>query len=63
VGAVIYYASLGAALVRRGERIGRLSTQDLRTGFGKMAALPWIEPETKKLFEEARTVLSAAPGI
>src|SRR5437773_426913 len=54
VGAVIYYTSLGAALVHCGERIGRLSTEDLRKGFGQMGALPWVDDATKKLFAEAR---------
>ncbi len=59
---VLNYASYAAALLRRGDRIGTLTEADLRTGFQKLAARPWVTTEMKVLFEQAVGQLATVGG-
>ncbi|HNQ88838.1 MAG TPA: hypothetical protein PKM73_09510 [Verrucomicrobiota bacterium] len=49
----LYYASIAAALVRRGTRITRLSDAALRRGFACVSAQPWVDAPMRKLLEQA----------
>jgi hypothetical protein len=60
VAAVLYYACIGAALVRLGSRISKLSDEELRRGLSWAAAQPWVDEETGRLLGEA--LAQVTPG-
>jgi hypothetical protein len=60
IGAVVYYCSLGAALVHQETRIGRLSDEEMREGFGKLTALPWLDETSRGLFAASLMRLGTA---
>lgn len=60
VAAVLYYACIGAALVRLGTRISKLTDAELRRGLGWAAGQPWVDEETRRLLAEA--LAKVAPG-
>jgi hypothetical protein len=62
IATVLYYASLAAALVKRNERITRLSNADLREGLTRAVMHPWLDEETKQLLIEALRKLPPAHG-
>ncbi len=53
VAAVLYYASIGAALVHLNKRISSLDDASLRTGFDWLLALPWIDEPIRELARQA----------
>ena len=57
---VLNYASYAAAQVCWGDRLGTLSTADLRAGFQKLGSRVWITKEMKVLFEQAAGQLPTA---
>ena len=50
IAAVLYYASIAAALVRCGARITRLSNHELQKGFQWAGSQAWIDDQMKDLF-------------
>jgi len=61
VAAVIYYLSIVAAWLRCGQKITRLSDQDLQEGVDWVLNLSWVDEETKATFREGPQFL-ARPG-
>jgi hypothetical protein len=60
VAAVLYYASISAALVHRGERISQLKDAELTRGMGWAKDQPWIDKQIAQLIVQALGKLSAA---
>jgi len=58
----LYYASIAAALLRCGERITRLTNEELRQGLAWAAVQPWVDAEVKELLVEAVTRVSNRPS-
>jgi hypothetical protein len=58
IAAVMYYASIAAALVRCGVRITRLGDHALREGFTWAASQVWIDDTARDLFKEAQEKLA-----
>lgn len=54
---VLYYGSIAAALVRRGQRISRLSDDELVRGMSWMSGQSWVDAETRSLAREAVAAL------
>lgn len=59
VAAVLYYASIGAALVHLNKRISSLDETSLRTGFDWLLALPWIDEPIRELARQSVARLKA----
>jgi hypothetical protein len=57
VALLLYYGSIAAALLRHGQRISRLSDDDLRGGFNWSARQEWVDEPTRLLFLEAMAML------
>ena len=53
VATALYFAAIGAALLRHGQRITDLDDKGLARGFGWGVAQPWVDDQTKRLFAEA----------
>jgi hypothetical protein len=66
IATAIYYLSIAAAAVRRGERISQLPDADLRRGYAWVCAQDWIDADTQALLMTASERLAApdsgAPG-
>ena len=60
VAAVLYYASIGAALVKLNKKVSSLDDASLRTGFDWLLALPWIDQPIRELAKQAVSRLKAA---
>jgi len=60
IAAVLYYASIGAALARLDRRISRLADADLRHGLLWARERAWIDEPTRQLLAEALEKLPAA---
>jgi hypothetical protein len=58
VATMLYYAAIVAALVGCGERISRLSDDELRQGVAWALAQPFIAPQVRPLFERGRDYLA-----
>jgi len=58
----IYYASIEAALLRAGQRITRLSDEELSRGLAMLVDRPWLEERTRGLLMQGLSCLRAAPG-
>jgi hypothetical protein len=61
VAAVLYYASIAAALVRLDQRISQLTDADLQRGLSWAKGLPWVDPHIRQLLGAALQKL-ASPG-
>jgi hypothetical protein len=61
VAAVLYYASIAAALVRLERRITQLSEAELQRGLNWAREQPWIDGQVKALLDSALQKL-AQPG-
>jgi hypothetical protein len=59
VAAVLYYASISAALVRRGERISQLKDAELERGLRWAKDQPWVDKQIQQLLVHA---LNKIPG-
>jgi hypothetical protein len=59
IAALLYYASIAAALVRRGKRITSLDDQTLRQGFDWCLKCDWIVEPLRALFTAALHAISA----
>ncbi|HEX3718876.1 MAG TPA: hypothetical protein VH595_12985 [Verrucomicrobiae bacterium] len=59
VAAVLYYASISAALVRRGERISQLKDAELERGLRWAKDQPWVDKQIQQLLVQA---LNKMPG-
>jgi hypothetical protein len=58
IGAVLYYASISAALLRcGGERISGLDSQTLGEGLAWALGQQWLDKSLRELFDEARSQL------
>ncbi len=53
MGLLLYYGSIAAALVRRGQRITRLRDDDLRNGFTWVIKQSWAGEQVRELFRQA----------
>src|SRR5271155_1066680 len=53
IAAVLYYASIAAALVRLDKRISQLSDAELKRGFLWVRSQAWVEPPIQNLLDEA----------
>ena len=60
VAAVLYYASIGAALVKLNKKVSSLDDASLTTGFDWLLALPWIDQPIRELAKQAVARLKAA---
>jgi hypothetical protein len=60
VAALLYYASIAAALVRRDERISRLNDAELARGLGWAKDQPWVDKQIQQLLVQALNKLSNA---
>ena len=63
VASMLYYASIATAMIRLGARISKLGNDDLLRGFDWAHDQPWIDHETKVLFEQASGVLQGVPPV
>src|SRR6185369_11258222 len=54
LGAVLYYAGICCALLRRGERISSLDPQALGQGLDWALSQPWLNDTLRALFQECR---------
>jgi hypothetical protein len=61
IAAVLYYASIAAALVRLNTRISQLSGADLQRGLKWAGEQPWLDEQTKDLFIQALAKVSGGP--
>ena len=52
VATVLYYASIVAARVRLGKRISGLDDKSVREGIEWVLAQPWVDEQTRGLFEQ-----------
>jgi hypothetical protein len=59
ISTVIYYSAIVAALMRRNQRITGLDDGALLFGVDWVLEQTWIDPATRKLFEEAQQYLAA----
>jgi hypothetical protein len=50
---VLYYTSIAVALFRLGERITRLKSSALKTGFSWVTLQPWVDEGTKQICRQA----------
>jgi hypothetical protein len=57
ISTVVYYSAILAALMRCGRRITGLDDGGLEFGVTWVLEQTWIDPSTRKLFEEAREYL------
>lgn len=55
IATVLYFASIVAALLRHELRISSLTANELQSGVNWSIRQPWLDTETRALFEEART--------
>jgi hypothetical protein len=53
VAGVLYYASIGAALVRLDKRISQLTDADLKRGILWAKDQPWVDDQTRQLLGQA----------
>jgi predicted transcriptional regulator len=58
VAAVLYYASISAALARRGERISQLNDAELERGLRWAKDQPWVDKQIQHLLVQALNKLS-----
>jgi hypothetical protein len=58
VAAVLYYASISAALVRLDQRISQLSNADLERGLAWARDQRWVDPQIQQLLVQALQTLS-----
>ncbi len=63
VAAVLYYASIAAALARLGRRISRLGDAELKRGLEWARGRPWVETQIARLLDEALQKLAQAGPI
>lgn len=61
VAAVLYYASIVVALVRRGERITGLTDAAIVEGIDWALAQPWVSERLKELFREGKAKIKSGP--
>jgi hypothetical protein len=59
---VVYFASVAAALVRRGQRISKSSPEVSRAAWHRLAAESYLDDGLRKLFAEARQRLFGQGG-
>ena len=59
VAAVLYVASIVAALLRCGKRITRLGDEGIRYGVERALRQPWLDPSTRELLEAGRRWIEA----
>ena len=59
ISTVLYYSAILVALMRRNQRITGLDDGALAFGVEWVLEQPWIDPSTRKLFDEARVFLSS----
>ncbi len=52
IASLLYYESILAALVHRGQRITRLTNQELRRGVSWVLEQEWLDDHTRHVFEE-----------
>jgi len=62
ISAIMYYASIAAALVRCGQRITSLDDTALLTGLGWALEQEWLIADLRPLFEQASERLSGEAG-
>lgn len=62
VATVLYYAAIVAAFLRHGERISRLSDEQLSQGVAWGLGQPWLDETLAGLFKEAAWRLREAKG-
>jgi hypothetical protein len=57
VAEVLYFASIAAALVRRGKRISQLDDDTLRSCFERIMTEPWLDEDTRTLMRAGKEQL------
>jgi hypothetical protein len=62
VASVLYYMSIAAALVRRGERLTSLTDEKLREGFAWAKNQDWVDEQARCLLGLAENELSKSPA-
>jgi hypothetical protein len=60
IASVLYFASIGVALLRCRRRITGLSDDEVRQGLDWVLSLPWVDEPTRLLLREARACLGGA---
>jgi DNA-directed RNA polymerase specialized sigma24 family protein len=63
IASIVYFGSIAAALVRRGEWISKSDESLLRSGFERAIAQSWIEAPLRELFQKALTALGPRGGV
>ena len=59
VATVLYYAAIAAAYLRAGELISSSSREVIADGLFRVLAIPWCNPELRRLFAETHLALRA----
>jgi len=62
IASVLYFACIGVALVRCGQKISELSDEQLLDAFTWVCEQSWVDESTKSLFSEAREALQSGAG-
>jgi len=62
VATVLYFLAISAALVKCQTRITRLSDEALRKGLEWCLSQPWVDDESRKLWQEAGRIVAAGRG-